>query len=54
MLTALPPVSSPSTEPARLREQYRAGKNALLTSLAGSGASIRTLRGIGYLLEPEA
>ncbi len=46
MLSALPPASSPITEPAQLREQYRAGKNALLTSLAGSGASTRGIRSL--------
>ena len=46
MLSALPPASSSSTEPARLREHYRAGKKALLTSLAGSGASTRGIRSL--------
>ncbi|MDI1267955.1 MAG: [protein-PII] uridylyltransferase [Polaromonas sp.] len=46
MLSALPPASSPTTETARLREHYRAGKNALLTSLAGSGASTRGIRSL--------
>ena len=46
MLSALPPASSPSIEPARLREQYRSGKKALLTSLAGSGASTRGIRSL--------
>jgi [protein-PII] uridylyltransferase len=46
MLSALPPASSPGTEPARLREQYRSGKKALLTSLAGSGASTRGIRSL--------
>ncbi|MES2241644.1 MAG: [protein-PII] uridylyltransferase [Pseudomonadota bacterium] len=46
MLSALPPASSSTTEPARLREHYRAGKKALLTSLAGSGASTRGIRSL--------
>ncbi|WP_341922643.1 [protein-PII] uridylyltransferase [Polaromonas sp. YR568] len=46
MPSALPAPLSPSTEPARLREQYRAGKNALLASLAGSGASTRGIRSL--------
>ena len=46
MLSAQPPASSSTTEPARLREHYRAGKKALLTSLAGSGASTRGIRSL--------
>ncbi|MGA8785305.1 MAG: [protein-PII] uridylyltransferase [Polaromonas sp.] len=34
------------TEPGPLREQYRAGKAALLASLAGSGASTRGIQGL--------
>lgn len=34
------------TELAPLREQYRAGKTALLSSLAGSGASTRGIHGL--------
>lgn len=44
------PVSSPSSETARLRGQYRAGKNALLASLAGSGASTRGIRSLLHRL----
>ncbi|MES2954594.1 MAG: DUF294 nucleotidyltransferase-like domain-containing protein, partial [Pseudomonadota bacterium] len=45
MLSALP--SSPAlTEAAALREQYRAGKNALLTSLAGSGSATRGIHSL--------
>ena len=46
MLSAQPPASSSTAEPARLREHYRAGKKALLTSLAGSGASTRGIRSL--------
>ncbi|MEO8021239.1 [protein-PII] uridylyltransferase [Polaromonas sp.] len=49
MLSALP-ASSSSSETAQLREQYRAGKNALLTSLAGSGASTRGIRSLLHRL----
>ena len=45
MLSAL--ATSPSvTELASLREQYRAGKNALLTSLAGSGSATRGIHSL--------
>jgi len=49
MLSALP-ASFPSSETAQLREQYRAGKNALLASLAGSGASTRGIRSLLHRL----
>lgn len=44
------PASSPSSETAQLREQYRTGKNALLASLAGSGASTRGIRSLLHRL----
>ena len=45
MLAALP--SSPAaSESALLREQYRAGKNALLASLAGSGSATRGIHSL--------
>ncbi len=45
MLSALP--SSPAlSEAAALREQYRAGKNALLASLAGSGSATRGIHSL--------
>ncbi|WP_412103096.1 [protein-PII] uridylyltransferase [Polaromonas sp. SM01] len=45
MLSAL--ATSPSvTELASVREQYRAGKNALLTSLAGSGSATRGIHSL--------
>ncbi|MGC1173062.1 [protein-PII] uridylyltransferase [Polaromonas sp.] len=49
MLSTLP-ASSPSSETAQLREQYRVGKNALLASLAGSGASTRGIRSLLHRL----
>ncbi|MBI5907336.1 MAG: nucleotidyltransferase domain-containing protein, partial [Burkholderiales bacterium] len=48
MLSALP--SSPATAPVLLREHYRAGKNALLASLAGSGASTRGIHSLLHKL----
>ncbi|WP_372825311.1 [protein-PII] uridylyltransferase [Polaromonas sp.] len=45
MLSALPSPSAVA-ESARLREQYRAGKNALLASLAGSGSSTRGIHSL--------
>jgi [protein-PII] uridylyltransferase len=46
MPSALPATLPPATETARLREQYRTAKNALLGSLAGSGASTRGIRSL--------
>ena len=48
MLSALP--SSLATAPVLLREHYRAGKNALLASLAGSGASTRGIHSLLHKL----
>ncbi len=49
MLSALP--SAPSlTGSVRLREDYRAGKSALLASLAGSGSSTRGIRSLLHKL----
>ncbi|MDO9357422.1 MAG: DUF294 nucleotidyltransferase-like domain-containing protein, partial [Polaromonas sp.] len=45
MLSAPSALPAP-TEQAQLREQYRAGKNALLVSLAGSGASTRGIHSL--------
>jgi [protein-PII] uridylyltransferase len=49
MRSALP-TSAPVSEPARLREAYRTGKTALLTSLAGSGSSTRGIRSLLHKL----
>ena len=52
MLPALP--SFPANEPDPLREHYRAGKNALLASLAGSGSSTRGIRSLLHKLAAHA
>jgi [protein-PII] uridylyltransferase len=49
MPSALPAASCTAT-PAQLREHYRAGKNALLASLAGSGSSTRGIRSLLHKL----
>ncbi|OOG39718.1 [protein-PII] uridylyltransferase [Polaromonas sp. A23] len=49
MRSALP-TSASLLEPAQLREAYRAGKTALLTSLAGSGSSTRGIRSLLHKL----
>lgn len=49
MRSALP-TSAPLSESAQLREAYRAGKTALLTSLAGSGSSTRGIRSLLHKL----
>jgi len=49
MLSTLPS-ALPVIESVQLREQYRAGKNALLVSLAGSGSSTRGIRSLLHKL----
>ena len=50
MHSALPLPSSLATAPVLLREHYRTGKNALLASLAGSGASTRGIHSLLHKL----